>query len=649
MKKKNVIKISILLIMCILVVSYMYSINRPKHVTLFDQNSIEESATILENDSHIKNDNVPVTYFWGDVQENDNEEIIDYLNDTGVKRITIPIAWSQVEPERGVWTFEKIDNELKKYVAEDFEFIFVLDTGSRYVTDEIGNILWNSVPEWVWEETDATTLKYFTETGRKCFDIADISNTDIIIEEFYKPVIKHFKEMYGEKIIGFAPGIMWEFEVKMPQEGFCWASYSPTSEKLFKDYLLNEYGDSSKMNQVLGTAYKDISEIAEPVINYNNSITAGQLVDAPLYKDFMEFREEQLASFVKPLFAGIRECNTNAVSYFAQTLHAHDGIYAAGVVQKLAEDVDIAVIDYNFYDGYTVVEDAIIPAALTNYLKNLGYSKVYTGVYLERLDAKKYQDMIQQTINYASADGYTDGFEIGGLQDKSVDLTFSATKRTEKSSVAIYVSEWNFYKSHGEYPEYINYFTDVIMQMYKIIQFELGIDVDIISDKAVLDGAINNYKVVVLPSQFYVESDVKQAICDYANKGGSLLQDFRFGEWDEYGNNTGDWGDDVFGITAKESIINSTVLNSTSNLDIPSKSNAYKIADSIPSCYAIAGKENASYLYSNGNKYYGLKNDNTVLLGWQPQLLYKYAKTKGDRKCAVDTIKKSLDYLMQIK
>ena len=49
--------------------------------------------------------------------------------------------------------------------------------------------------------------------------------------------------------------------------------------------------------------------------------------------------------------------------------------------------------------------DSVIPAMMTNYLKNAGYPSVWTGLYLERMDYLENIAFLQETVDYAAASG----------------------------------------------------------------------------------------------------------------------------------------------------------------------------------------------------------------------------------------------------
>lgn len=64
------------------------------------------------------------------------------------------------------------------------------------------------------------------------------------------------------------------------------------------------------------------------------------------------------------------------VSYFGEIFTSHDAIYGGGVVENLGSCVDIAVVDFNFYDGYRLKPDSDILPLMANYLAHNGFKKI---------------------------------------------------------------------------------------------------------------------------------------------------------------------------------------------------------------------------------------------------------------------------------
>ena len=598
----------------------------------------------------------PVSFFLADIQYLDMDATIKMLHDYNVTALTVPLAWSMLEPKRGEYTMEAYVDRLDRFAQEGFQFIFLIDGAARRIVHD-GKIVGRSVPDWIYAEAGAVPAMDFTgatsgENGplSYAYDI----NRQLYLD-FARQTLEAFGKRYSEKVLGFAPAIMPEFEIKHPQENFAWNDYSEAALEGFRNYEKAQYGSIDKLNAMLGTQYLNFSELLMPVINYNNSIAAGAMSDASLFVDFQRYREQLVLDYVSPAFDLIHEKGYKTFAYFGQVLHPHDGIYATGVAVKLADYVDTAVVDYNFYDGYSLVLDSVIPAMMTNYLKNAGYPSVWTGLYLEGMDYLENIAFLQETVDCAAADGCSDGFELGSItveagNEANAALNIGARKRDGQARIAVYASEWNFYHSHGESPAFINYFTDCVSQMYRILQFELGMDVDILCDEAVLEKGLNQYDLIVLPGQFYVSDKVRETVEAYIKGGGRALQDFRFGEWNEYGGNNGAWSDDCFDIAAREALHEERTANACDpdfmDLGTVTFTAPYAV---IPNVYAVAGtSEDSRYLFKDeAGKYYGTRTENTICLCYQPQVQYKYAKSEEERQACVRAIQIAVDALLK--
>lgn len=563
------------------------------------------------------------------------ETIVDYLNMAGnVKAVTIPVAWNIVEPEKGNISFDMYKPIIDTIVSNGFKLIIIIDAEGRAILKD-GIEIDRSIPDWVWEEYPDSVALDFEGNPTGTFDYCSDETLDITTQ-FYNRTIAWFDENYGEHIEGFSPGIMGEGEIKFSQTGFRWQTYSERAQESFRVFLQNKYGDISALNDKMDTDYNSYQEISMPVINYNNTVVSPNIGESMLYTELMIFREDAIVNYVSTFTDVIHSNNYPTIGYFGQFMFPLDAIYATGVVSKCSDIFDIAVIDYNFFDGYKPDYNTVIPAYLTNLVSNLGYKKVYTGLYFERISLNDSAQFVSEVNNNIIADAHSDGLEIGSLTNNTKDtVTFTSPtyKKSEKSKIALYTSEWNYYKTHGENEIYQNYLSDSAVELFSMLEFELDIPVEVITDKNVLEGDLKDFSLVLLPTQMFVASEVKKQITEYGLQGGNLIQDFRFGEFDEYGKPTGDWGNEVFRIGALQAGSDEIVID-------PDEYNIrlFTIYNDLPVYYEIYGMDSVgnsitcSELYkSEGGKVnsIGLKTDHSIVWAFQPQLYYE--KTRDPR------------------
>ncbi len=604
----------------------------------------------------------PTSFFLADLQFLDPDQTIDMLKKCKVETISVPLVWSFLEKNEGDYDAKEYDELLKPYLDAGFRFIFLLDVGGREIVDDNGELVAYSLPDWV---RNGETLTRHVDLLGEAANVYGLSysnptNAEALIR-FIDKTTSHFGEKYEQSLVGFAPCITNEFEVKYPQTKYAFTDYSNEALDGFHHYLIQKYNSIDELNDNLRTDYSDIEDIELPTINYSNSISSGELNDDPLFMDFMKYREQVLVDYLIPVYSSIRDKGYKAIAYFGQTLSSHDAIYAAGVATRLSDFVDIAVIDYNFYNGYNEVYESIIPAMMVNYMHNAGYKEVWAGLYFERIPYAEHMDFLQETIDYIAADGLAKGYEIGGLlyelRDKGdaavPTMTYGVTVRTEQPRIAMYAGKWNFYKDHGESVRYFDYFSDVISQMYKIIRFELEYQVDILGDEAILNNKLQDYDLLVLPSQFFVDADVKNKIEEYLANGGKAFMDFRFGEWNASGDNTGSWSDDYFCIGGKESakIAETTLSIADNGLHFRNMKEIriHSFYPDVPNIYYLCSsdKNKAKALFKNKEgKEIGVFSDNTVVLGFQPQVQYKYTESKDEQKDNVEIIEGVIKYLL---
>ena len=606
----------------------------------------------------------PVSFFMSDLQYLDPEETILMLHSCGVQTITVPLVWRFLEPKEGAFDPSEYDALLEPYAAEGFRFVFLIDGGNRQIYNK-RRYIGSSLPLWVVYKAETPRMTDFMDRHDRNYGLSYSSKA---CQEYYlrfcQETVDYFGKRYQNSLAGFAPCVMNEFEIKYPQSHYAFTDYGDEAQSAFRKYLKDRYQSVGEMNQVLGTDYLGITSVTMPAINYNNSISAGQLNDDPLFVDFMRFREQALVDYVTPIYQMIRGKGYPTVAYFCQMLNAHDAIYAAGMATKLADAVDIAVADFNFYNGYGENYDSIVPAMMVNYLHNAGYREVWAGLYFERIPYLEHESLLQETIDYVAADGLAAGYEIGGIgetfraqgAEAAPDLRYGVGRRTEQAAIAIYASPWNFYKSHGENTRYFDYFSDALSQMYKMIRFELGYPADILCDEAVLNGALERYDLLVLPGQFYVDQPVREAIEKYIAGGGKAMMDYRFGEWQINGTNTMAWSDESFGIAGRmatvavESRLTPVEGSPVGTLDGFTVRSCYP---SVPNLYMVFVSNRVAlggnlFTDENGQPVGGY-TDRTVTLGFQPQIQYRYAQSEQESREAVAVIEQSIRYLLENK
>ncbi|WP_422844671.1 beta-galactosidase [Acidovorax sp. M2(2025)] len=481
-----------------------------------------------------------------------NKNLPAELKAQGFTHATVYLNWSDIESRRGEYEFAHYHALMDALVNAGLSLLPVIDMGGRPYKDDNGQVVpgKSTVPQWLSAAHPDTALRNFSGDPSWQPDFAD-PNVRKYANPFIAQTVAHFAQRYPAKVLGFAIGLQEEHEIKYGQMGYQWRDYKEATQN----------------------AFARLYNAKQPVINYNNNIAGGVPKPEPLLHAHKEFREERLREATCAYADVIRTQGAQAMGYFAETFTSHDAIYATGIVEKLASCIDIAIIDFNFYDGYNLVPDADVLPTLANYLGSLGYKKVMVGAYGERWEASQKASLLmpilQRTITQSLAQAHVMGYEVGGFEHRAggplaspemAKLHASAAKAkqdnntapaaTRRTRIGILGSASNFYVWHGERSAGRNTHRDALFAAYKILSNEPGLEVHVLGEKNLLQGdaLVEQLDAILVPHQAALPASIKTRLTAFWKKGGVLIQDMRLGEFDENGKPTSDWMHEVFGI-----------------------------------------------------------------------------------------------------
>lgn len=486
---------------------------------------------------------------------NHNQNLPRELKAQGFSHATFYLNWSDIETSKGQYEFAHYHRHLDAIVNSGLSLLLVIDMGGRTFKDDPSQLMHNmsSLPLWIITGHPETAMRDFSGEPTWQPDFTDASIRKYA-EPFIAQTIDHFSKRYPGKILGYAIGLQEEHEIKYGQTNYQWRDYKDSTQAAF----------AKKYNA------------KQPIINYNTHIAAGVPKAEPLLHAHKEFRETRLQEATCAYANVIRSKGAEAIGYFAETFTSHDAIYATGIVEKLAPCIDIAVIDFNFYDGYSLVPDAEVLPTLANYMGSLGYKKVMVGAYGEWWEsAKKTPELvpiIRQTVVQSLTQPHVIGYEIGGFRHQAgggalaglqlnqlharIAKQGHATAASAKPQINIGIlgSTTNFHVWHGERSTGRNIHRDALFASYKILSNEPGVQVHIIGEKNLLadDPIIGQLDAILVPHQAAMPQSIKAKLTAYWKNGGALIQDMRLGEFDENGKPTFDWMHEVFGIANVE-------------------------------------------------------------------------------------------------
>ncbi|MBV7429772.1 MULTISPECIES: hypothetical protein [unclassified Acidovorax] len=478
-----------------------------------------------------------------------NKNLPGELKSKGFSHATVYLNWSDIERSKGLYEFSHYHGHMDALVNGGLSLLLVIDMGGRPYKDESGKLVPNmsTVPQWITAAHPDAVMRNFSGDPSWQPDFTD-DRIRKPAHAFIAQTVDHFSRRYPAKVLGYALGLQEEHEIKYGQMGYQWRDYKESTQNDF----------ARKHNNA-----------RQPVINYNNNIAAGVPKAEPLLHAHKEFRENRLQEATCAYTKVIRDKGAQAIGYFAETFTSHDAIYATGIVEKLAGCIDIAVIDFNFYDGYSLVPDADVLPTLANYMGSLGYRKIMVGAYGERWEAEKrsreLMPVIQRSVTQSLTQANVMGYEIGGFAHQAgggslsaLDMDklnapsghIAATSTAPRIKIGILGSTTNFHVWHGERSAGRNTHRDALFASYKILSSEPGMDVHVIGEKNLLqdDPLIQRLDAILVPHQAALPQSIKSKLTTYWKNGGSLIQDMRLGEFDENGKPTFDWMHEVFGI-----------------------------------------------------------------------------------------------------
>lgn len=493
------------------------------------------------------------------------EQLITLLKSAGVNTVTLPIAWSIIEPKPEQYEFARYSDILDRLTRQGFKLILILDSSRRKLVSQDNQLTGEiAAPDWIFQRyPDAVAIDFFGAPGfgnqddQQNFeypydlDYQDLQHLDAL-ERFYKNAIGFFQQRYGNNILAFVPGITHELEIKYGQHGYRWQSYSEKAQNGFSN-LLQMQGKPTK---------------AMPVIDYSNNLANGRPTLEPQFPELMQYREKILKQYTCRLTDLIRQHDATAAGYFGQSLTSHDAIYALGIIEEVVDCFDKITVDYNYYSGWQVELNPYVIPLLVNYADNLGYPRVMAGLYLERLYEagnlnKQYLQAVTHTLELLrSTDspivGPIVGVEIGNVlfQDlgmlSRLPLPSAANsmnpRKYSRFKVGLVASKWTFYLWHGERSNERNIIQDALFASFRLLHQADDFAVSVLGERALITQDLSRYDALIFPHQTTLSDAAMEAVHRYAKSGGYLVQDVRLNAFAATGELNSNWENQLFGI-----------------------------------------------------------------------------------------------------
>lgn len=480
-----------------------------------------------------------------------NPQIVSDLQRQGINHATVYLNWTDVEVQQGQFNFSTYEPYFDQLTQGGLSLIVVLDMGGRAYFDAAGKQFpgRTTVPEWLYKQVPDGIMKNFSGEPTPQPDFANPTVRQYSAR-FVRNAVNHLSQRYPGKITAYSIGLQEEHEIKYGQTGYQWRDYADAAQAAFR--------------QQTGAPL--------PVINYTSDIALGLPKAEPLLYAHKQFREARLKEATCFYADAIRSQGGRAMSYFGELFTAHDAIYATSVAEELAECLDLAVIDYNFFDGYSLSADARVLPMLANYMASVGYKKIMVGAYAEQWERVKRTEellpVIGRSLSTSLALPNVIGYEVGGFQRQldqhrtgTIDLEKLRSLRVKKPTpvsasvkpkftIGILASTTNYYVWHGDRSGGVNVHREALLETYDLLSAQQDFEVHVIGEKNLsdTDSLLQRLDAIVVPHQAALPASVKQQLTAYWKKNGTLIQDMRLGEFDENGKPVFDWMHKLFGI-----------------------------------------------------------------------------------------------------
>lgn len=482
---------------------------------------------------------------WDLIEQRD---IGNELQRAGFNHVTLYVPWIEVETTPGKFEFQKFDAQIEKLREYGLSVILIIDFGGRPHFDDQGRKVAETIfPDWYFPAHLDSLMKNFSGELTTQINFKNRSALQLT-SQFVEEAVAHFSKKFGKTIFGYAIGLQEEHELKYGQTGYQWRDYGRQFQIEFESRFKKP----------------------PPVINYNNEVGGDRFRPEPLFADLQKSREADLKQSVCHYSKIIRKYGQKTIGYFGEFFTSHDAIYGGGIVQHVADCIDIAVVDFNFYDGYSLKSDSNVLPMMASYLRGNGYGKILIGAYGELWTHRGKSDelipTIKESIRKSRRNPAVVGFEIGGFQRTetlekigTVDLTSLDFRDSliprelqayATTKIGILGSNSNFYFWHGERSNDRNIHHDALIAAYALLSEVTDTDVVVIGENTLekLPELVKTLDAIVVPHQIALPAEVKRELKTYWQSGGILVQDMRLGEFDMAGSSTGDWLNEVFGI-----------------------------------------------------------------------------------------------------
>ncbi len=486
--------------------------------------------------------------------------------------------WHDIEYEKGHFDFSKIDYFVECAVKN--RLIPIINIATQ------NNVGFYS-PRWLMEELRGTSEGVVDSLGQRLMEseyivpCLDDPAYQIYSHRFLKETARHFAGderigafvLWGEPCLGFGS----------PQNNpICYCTHTKAR---FREWLQEKYGTIQALNESWGTEgpsdYNGFYEVNPP------TGCTRQRGGFNSWEDFRAFMEWNLADHIKTADRIFKENGATQPTITEMLTGINNGIDS----WTLAEGTDIVGISLfgkptrmtalymavsdsmakalgkstfvveagggsiKFDNPVDPVVSAFTPSAdelKTTLLMRAGYGTKGVMFWCWR---PRLSDLEGNDFGMCRPDGkpLKRTHEVGKLAERMLELSHIYANSQRTSDVAIFMSQKiNHLMSAERMSD--NYLNGIKGAYFMLT--DLHINSDFISEKEVLKGSLQKYKVLILPCTYIISEECAEAIAEFTKNGGVVIADYILAEKRPggvcYTNLPGAGFDKVFGIERED-------------------------------------------------------------------------------------------------
>ena len=471
------------------------------------------------------------------------EKDIELMKKSGCNVMSVGIfAWSKLEPQEGVFTFEWLDDIINKLYENGIYTILATPSGA--------------MPIWLAEKYPE--VKRMAEDGiRNRFGNR---HNNCYSSTVYRQKVKTINKKLAERYANHPGVLMWHISNEYNVED----CHCPLCCENFKKWLKDKYKTIDNLNNKWWNGfwshrYADFSQIEPPGAH-------GEGSSNPLRLEWHRFKNDMLCSFVDDEVKAVKSVNPN-LPVTTNYMRFFDVDY-----KKLSNSID--VISWDNYPTWhasenefdSAVETAMFHSLFNSMKKDKPFMMMESspsatnwqdvsrlrrpGMHLlSSMQAVAYGSDTVQYFQWRKSRGQSEQFHgavVGhdnsedtrvfkgvskvGEELKKISEIIGSHTENEVAILFDYENVWSLNIAQAYRNKDVNKgFNDVLLKNYGAL-WQLNIGCDFVFE----GDDFSKYKVIIAPMLFMLKSNVKEQIEDYVRNGGIFIATFITGVVDEY-------------------------------------------------------------------------------------------------------------------